>query len=413
VAALAVSAVVQTEGGAGVCAAQGFRCGAAAAHIRDDGDSKRLDVAVVCSDRPAAAAGVFTRNTVKAAPVVISQLTLRRHRPVVGVVLNAGNANACTGPQGLRDALVMCATAAESLDADPGEVLVCSTGVIGRVMPMPRVTAGVRAACAGLSRDGRRAAEAIMTTDRRPKTHHARFRAGGALCTVGGMAKGAGMMHPDMATLLGIITTDAAVAAETLQQVLEHVTDDTFNCVTVDGDTSTNDTVLLLANGASGGTRLEGGTPDLGEFERCLHAVCESLAEQVVADAEGSTRHFRVDVTGAADTASARRAARTVAESPLVKTAIAGGDPNWGRIVAALGRSGSAFTLDRCAIAIGGLPVFRLGSPCEADLGAVAAALRHERVDIAIDLGCGEARGHAWGCELTADYVRINADYTT
>jgi glutamate N-acetyltransferase/amino-acid N-acetyltransferase len=413
VAALAVSAAVETKTGTGVCAAQGFRCGAAAAHIRGDGASDRLDVAVVCSDRPAAGAGVFTRNTVKAAPVVISQLTLRRRTPVVGVVVNAGNANACTGPQGLRDALVMCATAAESLDADPGEVLVCSTGVIGRVMPMPRVSAGVRAACRDLSRDDRRAAEAIMTTDRRPKTWHARCSAGGAVCTVGGMAKGAGMMHPDMATLLGIITTDASVAADTLQQVLERVTDDTFNCVTVDGDTSTNDSVVLLANGAAGGTRLEPGSPGFDEFERCLHTVCESLAEQVVADAEGATRYFRVDVVGAEDAAAARRAARSVAASPLVKTAIAGGDPNWGRIVAALGRSGSAFTLDRCTIAIGGLPVFRSGSPFEADLGAVSAALRRERVDIAVDLGAGDARGHAWGCELTADYVRINADYTT
>ncbi|HKR98461.1 MAG TPA: bifunctional glutamate N-acetyltransferase/amino-acid acetyltransferase ArgJ [Candidatus Dormibacteraeota bacterium] len=411
-AALAVSERVLTEG-TGVCAPQGFRAGVAAAGIRGDGDLQRLDVAVVVSDRPAAAAGVFTRNSVKAAPVVISQLTLRRGGAVSAVLINAGNANACTGAQGLRDALVMCATAAEVLDLDPAEVLVCSTGVIGRPMPMPQTVQGIREAAAALARNGEAAARAIMTTDRRPKQAHATCDAGGVEYHVGGMAKGAGMIHPDMATLLGVVTTDAPVPRTLLQPMLRRAAEATFNRITVDGDTSTNDTLLLLANGAAGGDPLTDGSAALASMERCVHKVCESLAEQVVADAEGASRAFRVNVIGAQDDAQAKAAATTVAQSPLVKTAVHGADPNWGRIVAALGRSGAAFVLDRLTIAIGGITVFDAGAPCDVELAAVRAALGQPRVVIDVQLGAGEAQSHAWGCDLSPEYVHINADYTT
>jgi glutamate N-acetyltransferase/amino-acid N-acetyltransferase len=399
---------------AGVCAPQGFRAGAAAAGIRDDeGATARLDVALIVSDRPCAAAGVFTRNSVKAAPVVISHLTLRQQR-VQAVVLNAGNANACTGAQGFRDALAMCKAAADACDLDPQQLLVCSTGVIGRPMPMERVTAGIRAAASNLSRDGgEAAARAIMTTDTVPKTAVVSTAVGGATITVGGMAKGAGMIHPDMATLLALVTTDAAVAADTLAAVLRRVTDETLNCVTIDGDTSTNDSLILLANGAAGAAPIDAGTSAMSAFEAAVLGVCESLAEQVVADGEGAQKHFRVDVRGAATVDQARLAARTVAGSPLVKTAICGGDPNWGRIVAALGRSGAAFTLDRLSVRIGALAVFAAGAPAVVDLAAVRRVFAQPRIDIAIDLGAGEAGGHAWGCDLTDGYVRINADYTT
>ncbi len=397
----------------GVCAPLGFTSGTAAADVRGDGSS-RDDVAVVASEVPCAAAGVFTRNRVKAAPVVISQLTLKRGTALHAVVLNAGNANACTGAQGLRDALRMCAICADSLGRDPVEVLVCSTGVIGRRLPMDRLSEGIRRAARSVSRDaGEAAARAIMTTDTVPKMAGASFSVDGIEHRVGGMAKGAGMIHPDMATLLAVVTTDFDVAARDLQSLLGEVADSSFNAITVDGDTSTNDTLIALANGAAGGPRLDPGQPGFTALREALLNVCEQLAEQIVADAEGATKHFRVNVIGAADDAEARLAARTVAVSPLVKTAIHGADPNWGRIVMALGRSGAQFTLDRCRVTIAGATVFERGAPTEADLTGVSRALREQRIDIDIDLGGGDGRGHAWGCDLTADYVRINAEYTT
>jgi glutamate N-acetyltransferase/amino-acid N-acetyltransferase len=227
------------------------------------------------------------------------------------------------------------------------------------------------------------------------------------------MAKGAGMIHPDMATLLVCLTTDAAVPASVLQPLLTRVVDSTFNCVTIDGDSSTNDTVLLLSNGAAGGDELVADSPGAAAFEAAVLSVAESLAEQIVADGEGATKHFTVEVTGAVDDAQARRAARTVAGSPLVKTAIHGSDPNWGRIVAALGRSGAAFTLDRCAVAIGGHAVFANGAPVDVDHELIRSHFDNARVEIAVDLGAGPGTGRAWGCDLTAEYVHINADYTT
>jgi len=398
---------------AGVCAPRGFSAGAAAAHVRDDGDVDRLDVAVMRSERPCQAAGVFTRNLVKAAPVVISQLTLKQGR-VQAVVINSGNANACTGAQGFRDALQMCKAAGDALDLDPAQVLVCSTGVIGRQMPMDRVVSGIRAAAAGLAPDGGgHAARAIMTTDTVAKLAVAATSISGRTVTVGGMAKGSGMIHPDMATLLAVVTTDAAVETGVLQPLLQRVADQTFNCVTVDGDTSTNDSLLLLANGAAGGEPIAAGSSQLAEFEAALLAVCDSLAEQVVADAEGATKHFRIEVRGAVDDAQARVAARTVAGSPLVKTAIHGGDPNWGRIVAALGRSGAQFSLDRCTVSIGDVVVLDRGTPVAADLEQVRRTFEGQRIDIAVDLGAADGRGRAWGCDLSAEYVHINADYTT
>lgn len=400
--------------GVGVCFPRGFTAGTAAAGIRGDGDMSRADIAVVMSDRPCAGAGVFTQNLVKAAPVIISQLTLRRGTPIHAVVANAGNANACTGAQGLRDALRMCALTAGALGRDPVELLVCSTGVIGHPLPMDRVADGLRAAARSQSRDaGELAARAIMTTDTVPKMASATFLVDGVEHRVGGMAKGAGMIHPDMATLLALVTTDADVAAPDLQALLTEVAESSFNSITVDGDTSTNDTLFALANGAAGGAVLVPGGAGFAALREAFLGVCESLAEQVVADAEGATKHFRVTVAGGRDDAEARLAARTVAVSPLVKTAVHGADPNWGRIVAALGRSGAHFSLDRVRVTLAGTTVFEHGAPLDTDLSPVVAALREPRSEIDIDLGAGDGRGHAWGCDLTAGYVRINAEYTT
>ena len=221
------------------------------------------------------------------------------------------------------------------------------------------------------------------------------------------------MIHPDMATLLALVTTDADVAAPDLQALLGEVAASSFNSITVDGDTSTNDTLFALANGAAGGPSLGPGTAGFAALREAFLGVCESLAEQVVADAEGATKHFRVSVTGGRDDAEARLAARTVAVSPLVKTAVHGADPNWGRIVMALGRSGAHLSLDRVRVGIAGITVFENGAPLDIDLGPVVDALRRPRSDIDVDLGAGDGRGHAWGCDLTADYVRINAEYTT
>jgi glutamate N-acetyltransferase/amino-acid N-acetyltransferase len=411
---VAVIPAVAGDGRAtGVCAPSGFLAGAAAADIRDHGGDGRLDVAIVRSQRPCQAAGVFTRNLVKAAPVVISQLTLRQGR-VQAVLFNSGNANACTGVQGFRDALAMCKAAGDACDLDPAQILVCSTGVIGRPMPMPRVLGGVRAAAAALCPEaGDGVARAIMTTDTVPKQAVRRVEIGGRPVVVGGVAKGSGMIHPDMATLLALVTTDAPVADGVLQPLLRRVTDQTFNCVTVDGDTSTNDTLLMLANGAAGGEPVSAASGGLAALETAVLEVCDELAEMIAADGEGATRHFRVEVRGAATVEQARLAARTVAGSPLVKTAIHGCDPNWGRIVAAVGRSGAAFVLDRCRVAIGGIPVFEGGAPVDADLEVIRCIFGGRRVDLDVDLGAGEAVGHAWGCDLSDGYVRINADYTT
>ncbi|GAC1338774.1 MAG: bifunctional glutamate N-acetyltransferase/amino-acid acetyltransferase ArgJ [Candidatus Dormibacteria bacterium] len=398
----------------GVCAPAGFRAGAAAAGIRGDGDPDRLDVAVVASDLPCRGAAVFTRNLVSAAPVEVSRQAISGG-DVRAVVLNSGNANAATGPSGLRDALAMCERTALALGVDPAQVLVASTGVIGRFLPMQRIGRGVTAAVQELSAEGgERAALAIMTTDTVVKTATRSEDLGyGRLITVGGMAKGAGMLHPDMATLLAVLTTDAPVAPDLLQPLFQRCADATFNCVTVDGDTSTNDTAVLLANGAAGGKPVTPGSGAAEALEAAVEAVCQDLAEQLVADAEGATKHFRVCVQGADSVAQARRIARTVAGSTLVKTAIHGGDPNWGRILAAAGRSGAVFSPSACRVSVGALTVFDNGAPREVADDQVRHVFSQPRIEITIALDSGSAEGIAWGCDLSAEYVRINADYTT
>ncbi|HXA29771.1 MAG TPA: bifunctional glutamate N-acetyltransferase/amino-acid acetyltransferase ArgJ [Candidatus Angelobacter sp.] len=396
----------------GVCAARGFVAGVAAAGIRGDGDDRRLDVAVVRSERPCDAAGVFTRNVFRAAPVSVSQLHLETGG-IHAVVLNSGNANACTGAQGMRDALAMCRAAGDAESVELDRILVCSTGVIGRPLPLERVLAGVRTASTTASHDGGdAAARAIMTTDTVPKQAVSGFRANGRRYTVGGMAKGSGMIHPDMATLLALVTTDAPVARALLQPLLQRVADQTFNCVTVDGDTSTNDTLLLLANGVAGGTPFAAGSAALAALEGAVFEVCQRLTEMVAADGEGATRYFRVDVRGAADPAAARVAARTVAASPLVKTAVHGGDPNWGRVLAALGRSGVALDPQRCRLFVSGVAVYA-GAPVAVDALALHEAFAGQGAVIGVDLAAGDCEGQAWGCDMGPGYVTVNAHYAT
>ena len=399
---------------------RGWKAGSAAAGIKafTAGASaiptgQKDDLAVVYSDRPCDAAGVFTTNKVKSATIVIDQLHLRQNR-VQAVVVNSGNANACTGAQGYKDALLMAKLTADRLDLDPPQVIVSSTGVIGRFLPMDAIKRGIAVACSGIDEEGgNAAARAIMTTDTVPKEATAQLDLNGVSVRVGGMCKGSGMIHPNMATMLAFITTDAAVEAGFLAGIIKRVADSSINQVTVDGDSSTNDTFLILANGAAGNPPLKLATPEAEQLEAALLSVARDLARQIARDGEGATRLITVKVTGGASSEDARLAARSVASSSLVKSAVHGGDPNWGRIVCALGYSGAELAIDRLDLSIAGLTVFTRGAGQPVDLEAVRSAFEQPEIMIHAELGLGDSVAEAWGCDLSEEYVRINADYTT
>ena len=405
---VAAPAILESMPG-GVTAAAGFRAAGVACGIKLGG----LDLALVAAEQPASAAGVFTTNLVTAAPVLVSREHLRRTSGVAqAVVANSGCANACTGDAGLAAARAMADATAQALDCRAEHVLVASTGVIGISLDVRKVKAGIATATEQLDRGGHStAAEAIMTTDLAPKETAIRVVTPDGVFHVGGMAKGAGMIDPRMATMLGFLTTDAAVAPELLQRALSEAADDTFNAITVDGDTSTNDSVFAFASGRSGVTIDEA---RFGGFLDALRAVCHELALAIVRNGEGATKLVAVRVVGADSREDARRAAHTIANSLLVKTAIHGGDPNWGRIVAAAGRSGAAVTAERARVRIGQTVVFDDGQPFDERGPTAAAYLRGREVEIEIDLGrAGEGQATIWTCDLSADYVRINADYRT
>ncbi|MBM4420426.1 MAG: bifunctional glutamate N-acetyltransferase/amino-acid acetyltransferase ArgJ [Chloroflexi bacterium] len=396
-----------SDRGRGVTFARGFTAGAAMAGVKT-GRSERLDVALIVSDRPCAAAGVFTQNTVIAAPCLVTRKHLQSGA-LRAIVVNSGNANATTGAQGERDAEAMAAAAAEKLGIAANEVGVASTGVIGVPLPIDRVKAGlakVEPTVAGWDD----ASRAIMTTDTKPKVAEREVAIGQGIVRIGGICKGAGMIHPDMATMLAFVTTDAKIEAAALREMLTDAARDTFNAVSVDGDTSTNDTLLILANGASG---IAVEPSDRERFVGVLTQVCEDLARMIVADGEGATKVFEVVVRGARSDEDARRAARTVTTSNLVKTAIHGADPNWGRILAAAGRSGAFVDAGRASVTVGDIVVFKAGTPQKPDLDAVRRVFSEPQIAIDIDLGVGNGKARAWGCDLSAEYVHINADYTT
>jgi glutamate N-acetyltransferase/amino-acid N-acetyltransferase len=385
----------------------GFTAGATAAGVKH-GKADRLDVALLVADRPCVAAAVFTSNQVIAAPCVVT----RRHvaaGPLRAVVVNSGNANACTGEQGERDALAMAEAAARAIGARPDEVAVASTGVIGIALPTDRVTRGIAAIEPEIG-GWDELSRAIMTTDTRPKVAEREVWLRGKPVRIGGVAKGAGMIHPDMATLLAFLTTDARLDAARAEQALRAAVDVTFNAISVDGDTSTNDTALLLASGASG---VEVADEVWEPFVEALTEVCGELALAIVADGEGATKVFEVRVRGAASADEARRAARTITTSNLVKTAIHGADPNWGRILAAAGRSGARVDQRRASVRVGDVEVFSKGRPCSWDAAKVRAIFERPRIQVHVDLGVGDGSAVAWGCDLSEEYVHINADYTT
>jgi glutamate N-acetyltransferase/amino-acid N-acetyltransferase len=400
----------------GVTAAGGFRAGAAAVGVKKL--SEKPDVALLACDTEAAAAAVFTQNKVCAAPVLVSRKHLARRAAARAVVANSGNANAATGAQGIADAEAMAAAAAARLGCPAEAVLVASTGVIGRPLPMDRVRAGIDQSFAALAA-GPEAdaafARAIMTTDTRPKQAGVRLTLAGRTVTVGGATKGVGMIAPNMATTLGFLTTDAAVEPALLAAVLKRAADATYNCLTVDGHTSTNDTLILMASGAAmpGARPIAAGTPDAAAFEAAVLAVCERLAYEIAADAEGGTKVITVRVTGAVTAAEARAAAAAIANSPLVKTAFFGEDPNWGRIVSAAGYAGITSSPDTMRLALGGIVIFDKGAPVAADDAAVAAVMKERDIDVHLDLGAGDAAARFLTCDFSYDYVKINAEYTT
>ena len=404
-------AVTFPKGFAAGTAACGIKAFTAGATAIPSGQQK--DLCVVQSERVCDTGGVFTTNKVKSASVVIDHLHLQHNR-VQALVVNSGNANACTGAQGFKDALLMAKITADHLDLDPDQVLVSSTGVIGRYMPMDAVKAGIVGACADLDAGhGIEAAHAIMTTDSRPKLAEEELYLGGVPVRVGGMSKGSGMIHPNMATMLAYITTDAAVEPGLMASMVKAVADRSFNQVTVDGDSSTNDTFLMLANGAAGNEPVRAGTEDAHKLQAALLHVAQQLARAIARDGEGATKLITVRVAEAASLDDARLAARTVASSSLVKTAVHGGDPNWGRIVCALGYSGAEMAIDRLQVTIGGLTVFERGAGVAVDLGAVRSTFERPEIEIVATLGMGDGAAEAWGCDLSEEYVRINADYTT
>jgi glutamate N-acetyltransferase / amino-acid N-acetyltransferase len=403
-----MATITQTIPG-GVTAALGFRAAGISAGIKANG---KPDLALLVSDAPAQAAAVFTTNKATAAPVIVSREHLSRSGGLArAIVINSGCANACTGAEGLAAAREMTAATAGLAGCPVEQVLVASTGVIGVALPMDKVRMGLPVAFKSLGADqGPQAARAIMTTDPFPKEAAARFAVGGRDAAIGGMAKGSGMIEPMMATMLGFVTTDAAVPRPLLERALRDAVHDTFNAITVDGECSTNDCVMLLANGASGLTVDES---SYSAFAVALTSVCRELALGIVRGGEGATKLVTVTVSGAASPDEARRAAKAIANSPLVKTAIHGGDPNWGRLIAVAGRAGVEFVLERAAVRIGSIVLFDNGRPHDERAPDAAAYLEGTDLTIAVDLGAGTASSTVWTCDLSAEYVRINAEYRT
>jgi glutamate N-acetyltransferase / amino-acid N-acetyltransferase len=403
---------------------RGFRFASASCGLKKRGHTGTLDVALVASDIPASAAAVFTQNLVQAPPVVLSREHVRTSPDAMrAVIVNSGNANCSVGPGGM---LASCATAervAQLLDCLPQQVVVCSTGVIGVPLPVERIlhaAPGLAESLAWSPRAFDGLTRAIMTTDTRPKRAAASCRIGAKTVRVAGCAKGAGMIHPNMATMLSFVFTDAAVAPRVLDHALREVVERTFNCITVDGDSSTNDTLLVLANGASGAKKItKTGGADYTKFVGALEEVCKALAIGIVEDGEGATHVVEIEVRGAPSDAAAKKVAETVALSSLVKTAIAGADPNWGRILAAAGRSGVPFNPDNAEIWLGGIKMYGppKGAPCSValplDEHAAHRRLLEKNVPIIVDLHNGRGATRVWTCDFTQEYVHINTSYRT
>lgn len=399
----------------GVTFPKGFRAATAKAGLRTLGDHP--DVMLLACDQPSIWTATYTTNKVQAAPLLVTRDHVDGSLTGRAAVCNVAYANAATGAQGLEDAQTTARLAAELLGIEPTEVAVASTGVIGQPIPMDKLTTGLKQCPEALAEGediDHQAARAIMTTDTRPKTAAVEVDVAGCTVRVGGMAKGSGMIAPNMATMLGFITTDVAIERRLFQGILLDAVESSFNRITVDGHTSTNDMVLGMASGLAGNTPLARGRRGFFEFAEAVEHVCRELALQIVADGEGATRVMEVNVTGAESPEDARAAAFAIANSPLVKCAVHGGDPNWGRILSAAGYSGAAMQPGYAIVKVGKAEVFRRGMPVTGEVVSQAEAhLQGDRVELSVDLGVGTHHFTVWGCDLSKEYVTINADYHT
>jgi glutamate N-acetyltransferase/amino-acid N-acetyltransferase len=390
----------------------GFRAAGVYTGVKRNPD--KLDLSLIVSDQPCVAAGVFTQNLVFAAPVMLCGERTPSDS-IRGVVINSGNANACTGDQGDRDAQTMAASTASAVGCDPKQILVLSTGVIGELMPMDKILPGIKTAAGKLASSAdalTAAARGMMTTDTRPKIACRSLTIDGRTISLCGIAKGAAMIGPNLATMLAVVMTDAKLNADDAQRLLHDAADESFNCISVEGHTSTNDSVILLANGAADGPVLSGDA--LCKFRGTLVEICEDLAQSIPADGEGATHLITVEVHGCRSRDDAMQIAKTIADSPLVKTAIAGNDPNWGRIVSAAGYAGVDFDASKVCLHLNGSLLYERGQPVAFNGAAVSDAMAADRnTGIVLLLDEGEASARFWTSDLTAEYVRLNADYRT
>ncbi len=401
--------ISQITGGT-VTSPKGFRAGAVYAGIKKD-DTK-LDLGILYSEVPTEAAGMFTMSNIRAAAVTLCQERLEKHNKVSALVVNAGCANAYTGSQGMKDCEEVAALAGGAVGVPPNQVLVASTGVTGQLLPMSLIREGIKKIT--LSPDGGRTlARAIMTTDTVPKEAAVYVKNSGGDYIIGGIAKGAGMIHPKMATMFCFLTTDAKVDGEFLQIALKKAVDISFNMISVDGDTSPSDTVVILANGMAGGNIINSGSAGARRFQKALNEICITLAKALARDGEGATKLIEVTVNGAKGTGQARIAAREVIGSTLIKTAVHGGDPNWGRIIMALGQSGIDVELEKIDLSIGNVDILESGKPLPFNEASVVRALEQKDVPIYINLNMGRGLATAWGCDLSEEYVGINSEYMT
>ena len=395
---------------AGVTFPKGFKAAGVKAGIKKSGN---LDLALIYTEKEAAVAGVFTKNAVAAAPVIVSREVVKGGK-AHAIVANAGCANACTGETGLANARKMAALAAAEVGCASDEVLVGSTGIIGVNLPMDKLEAGIKAAAAELSEDGsKNAGNAIITTDTYSKACSCEVEIGGQAVRFGVIAKGSGMIQPNMATMLCYITTDANISSQLMQKALSEIVEVSFNMISVDGDMSTNDTVLVLANGASGAAEITDGSPEYDKFYATLKEICQELSKRIAADGEGATKFMTINVSGTKTFEDAKTVAMSIAKSPLVKTAFFGEDPNWGRVICAVGYAGIPMVPEKTVIKFGGVPVYANGLGAEFNEDDIHKVMAEHDIVIDVEMGMGDAKATVWSCDFSYEYVKINGEYHT
>ena len=395
---------------AGVTFPKGFKAAGVKAGIKKSGN---LDLALIYTEKEAAVAGVFTKNAVAAAPVIVSREVVKGGK-AHAIVANAGCANACTGETGLANARKMAALAAAEVGCASDELLVGSTGIIGVNLPMDKLEAGIKAAAAELSEDGsKNAGNAIITTDTYSKACSCEVEIGGQAVRFGAIAKGSGMIQPNMATMLCYITTDANISSQLMQKALSEIVEVSFNMISVDGDMSTNDTVLVLANGASGAAEITDGSPEYDKFYATLKEICQELSKRIAADGEGATKFLTINVSGTKTFEDAKTVAMSIAKSPLVKTAFFGEDPNWGRVICAVGYAGIPMVPEKTVIKFGGVPVYANGLGAEFNEDDIHKVMAEHDIVIDVEMGMGDAKATVWSCDFSYEYVKINGEYHT